>query len=57
METLIERLAAITFITVGLMSLAFMAFSGIKVMPSAFFIIGLYIWVLRTWKREQLEES
>ncbi len=25
--------------------------------PSAFFIIGLYIWVLRTWKREQLEES
>ena len=25
--------------------------------PSAFFIIGLYIWVLRTWKSEQLEES
>ncbi len=25
--------------------------------PSAFFIIGLYIWVLRTWKRDQMEEN
>ena len=25
--------------------------------PSAFFIIGLLIWVLRTWKPEQVEES
>ena len=25
--------------------------------PSAFFIIGLYIWVLRTFKTEQLEEE
>ena len=25
--------------------------------PSAFFIIGLYIWVLRSWKTDQLEES
>ena len=23
--------------------------------PSAFFIIGLFIWVLRTWKKEQVE--
>ncbi len=32
---------------VGLMLLA----------PSAFFIIGLLIWALRTWKREQVERS
>jgi len=25
--------------------------------PSAFFIIGLYIWVLRTWKKDQVEED
>ena len=25
--------------------------------PSAFFIIGLFIWALRTWKPEQVEES
>lgn len=25
--------------------------------PSAFFIIGLLIWVLRTWKTEQIEEE
>jgi Na+-transporting NADH:ubiquinone oxidoreductase subunit D len=25
--------------------------------PSAFFIIGLYIWVLRCWKKDQIEES
>ncbi len=25
--------------------------------PSAFFIIGLYIWVLRTWKKDQIEEN
>ena len=25
--------------------------------PSAFFIIGLLIWALRAWKREQIEES
>jgi len=25
--------------------------------PSAFFIIGLLIWALRTWKPEQIEES
>jgi Na+-transporting NADH:ubiquinone oxidoreductase subunit D len=25
--------------------------------PSAFFIIGLLIWALRAWKREQVEES
>tara|TARA_R110002096_G_scaffold427900_1_gene638950 strand:- start:1736 stop:2359 length:624 start_codon:yes stop_codon:yes gene_type:complete len=25
--------------------------------PSAFFIIGLYIWALRTWKKDQLEED
>jgi Na+-transporting NADH:ubiquinone oxidoreductase subunit D len=25
--------------------------------PSAFFIIGLLIWALRTWKPEQVEES
>ncbi len=25
--------------------------------PSAFFIIGLYIWGLRTWKKDQLEDS
>jgi len=24
--------------------------------PSAFFIIGLFIWVLRTWKPEQIEK-
>lgn len=23
--------------------------------PSAFFIIGLYIWLLRTWKKDQIE--
>lgn len=25
--------------------------------PSAFFIIGVFIWVLRTWKPEQVEEA
>ncbi len=25
--------------------------------PSAFFIVGLYIWALRTWKKDQLETS
>ena len=25
--------------------------------PSAFFIIGLFIWAIRSWKREQVEES
>ena len=25
--------------------------------PSAFFIIGLFIWLLRTWKPEQVEEE
>ncbi len=24
--------------------------------PSAFFLIGLFIWALRTWKKEQVEE-
>jgi len=24
--------------------------------PSAFFIIGLFIWALRSWKKEQVEE-
>jgi Na+-transporting NADH:ubiquinone oxidoreductase subunit D len=25
--------------------------------PSAFFIVGLYIWILRTWKKDQVEPS
>jgi Na+-transporting NADH:ubiquinone oxidoreductase subunit D len=25
--------------------------------PSAFFIVGLYIWALRTWKKDQIETS
>ncbi len=25
--------------------------------PSAFFIIGLFIWILRCWKKEQVEEA
>ena len=25
--------------------------------PSAFFIIGIFIWVVRTWKPEQVEEA
>jgi len=25
--------------------------------PSAFFLIGLFIWVLRTWKKDQVEEA
>ncbi len=25
--------------------------------PSAFFLIGLFIWVLRTWKKDQVEET
>ncbi len=25
--------------------------------PSAFFLIGIFIWVLRTWKPEQVENS
>ena len=25
--------------------------------PSAFFIIGLIIWALRTWKTDQVEED
>tara|TARA_R110000850_G_scaffold30703_5_gene84827 strand:- start:396 stop:1019 length:624 start_codon:yes stop_codon:yes gene_type:complete len=25
--------------------------------PSAFFIIGLYIWALRSWKKDQIEED
>jgi Na+-transporting NADH:ubiquinone oxidoreductase subunit D len=25
--------------------------------PSAFFLIGLFIWALRTWKPDQMEEA
>ncbi len=25
--------------------------------PSAFFIIGFFIWILRVWKPDQLEEA
>ena len=25
--------------------------------PSAFFIIGFFIWALRTWKSDQVEEE
>jgi Na+-transporting NADH:ubiquinone oxidoreductase subunit D len=25
--------------------------------PSAFFIIGLFIWAIRAWKPEQVEEA
>ena len=25
--------------------------------PSAFFLIGLYIWALRTWKKDQVEKD
>jgi len=25
--------------------------------PSAFFLIGTFIWLLRTWKPEQVEEN
>ena len=25
--------------------------------PSAFFLIGIFIWILRTWKKDQVEES
>lgn len=25
--------------------------------PSAFFLIGIFIWVLRTWKKDQIEQS
>ncbi|HQN00899.1 MAG TPA: NADH:ubiquinone reductase (Na(+)-transporting) subunit D, partial [Candidatus Hydrogenedentes bacterium] len=25
--------------------------------PSAFFLIGIFIWVLRVWKPEQVENS
>jgi len=25
--------------------------------PSAFFLIGIFIWGLRTWKKDQVEES
>jgi Na+-transporting NADH:ubiquinone oxidoreductase subunit D len=25
--------------------------------PSAFFIIGLFIWALRSWKRKQVERA
>ena len=25
--------------------------------PSAFFLIGIFIWVLRAWKPEQVEEA
>jgi len=25
--------------------------------PSAFFLIGLFIWALRTWKPEQVEHE
>ncbi|MCP4555575.1 MAG: NADH:ubiquinone reductase (Na(+)-transporting) subunit D, partial [Herbaspirillum sp.] len=32
--------------------------NGLMVLaPSAFFIIGLIIWALRTWKPEQVEEN
>lgn len=32
--------------------------NGLLLMPpSAFFIIGLFIWALRSWKTEQVEES
>ena len=25
--------------------------------PSAFFIIGFFIWILRSWKKDQIEEE
>ena len=25
--------------------------------PSAFFLIGIFIWILRTWKTDQVEET
>ncbi|NNF17176.1 MAG: NADH:ubiquinone reductase (Na(+)-transporting) subunit D, partial [Gammaproteobacteria bacterium] len=25
--------------------------------PSAFFVIGLLIWAVRSWKREQVEQA
>jgi Na+-transporting NADH:ubiquinone oxidoreductase subunit D len=25
--------------------------------PSAFFIIGVFIWAIRSWKTEQVEEA
>ena len=25
--------------------------------PSAFFLIGIFIWILRTWKKDQIEEE
>ena len=32
--------------------------NGLMVLPpSAFFLIGLFIWALRTWKPEQIEEA
>ena len=32
--------------------------NGMMLMPpSAFFLIGLFIWMIRTWKPEQIEEN
>lgn len=32
--------------------------NGLMVLPpSAFFIIGFFIWILRTWKKDQIEED
>jgi Na+-transporting NADH:ubiquinone oxidoreductase subunit D len=32
--------------------------NGLMVLaPGAFFLIGFFIWALRTWKPEQVEES
>ena len=32
--------------------------NGLMVLsPGAFFIIGIFIWLLRTWKPEQVEEA
>ena len=32
--------------------------NGLMVLaPAAFFLIGLFIWALRTWKPDQVEED
>ena len=32
--------------------------NGLMVLPpSAFFIIGFFIWILRSWKKDQIEED
>lgn len=52
-----ELFGAGSLFGIQLMPEAYVTNGMLLLPPSAFFLIGLYIWVLRQWKPEQNEES